>query len=109
METATQVTDADRQAFIDMQKEIRGEEFSVPEIQPVAQTPQSMFSVYREALGAPKLVTLSGGMEVMVVQPKVKTVKYFLAKAENFQKMANDTVAVLDEFQKVMLQCFEFP
>lgn len=108
------VTPEDREAFIKMQKDIHGDKFEVPELNSPSPTKvsgeaPSMFAVYREAIGAPVELSLSAG-RVIVAPPKVKTIKYLLAKAKSFKDISKENpLGVLGEFEKVMLQCLEFP
>lgn len=113
-----QVTRDDKQAFLDLQREIHGDKFPIPSLDESPSygqsftnaSPTNMFAVYREAMGAPKEITLSTSVKVIVAPPKVKTLKYLLAKAEELGTIADtNPIGVFDELEKIMLQCLEFP
>lgn len=110
------ITLQDRMRFLDEMKEIHGNEFAAPESLAAAPAStnnsagNSMFALYREAIGAPVELIMSDGQRVIIAPPRIKTLKYLLAKANTLQEMAEkDPTAVLVEFEKIMLQCLEFP
>lgn len=104
--------EADIENFLKDQREIRGEEFSVPTREETQKEAQSMFSTYREAIGAPQTLTLSNDQTIVVGKPRVKSIKYLLSNIEAIQKKAENAdknpLGALEDFEKIMLDCLIF-
>ena len=109
--TTAEPTEADSRSWLDRQRAIHTDipdELGNDE-KPAPDGGGGLLNALREVVGAPVKMTC-GGRTILIGEPRVRTLKRLIARADVMKAQADseDSMAAMEELQRVMLDCVEF-